>query len=603
MKKKNWFLVTMLLALALVLAACSGDKGKDKESSSGGEKPKDEEKVDTSAFPTAVENNDEAIKGGTLQVALVNDSPFKGIFSTELYEDAYDSEIMAFASNSLFDTKEDFLLSDTGIGSIKVDTDNKKVTVKIKKDVKWSDGEPLTIEDVIYPYEIIGHKDYTGIRYDGDFKNIVGASEYHSGKAKTISGLKKIDDQTLEISFKKLSPAIYNGGDGLWGYAAPKHYLKDVAIKDLIKSDKIRKTPVTLGAFKFDKIVNGESVQFLANEYYWKGKPKIDKIVLTTVPSTQISEGLKAGKYDLATSFKSTAYDSVKDLKNLTVLGRPELAYSYIGFKLGKWDSKKGESGENVTDPNAKMGDVKLRQAFAYAMDVEQVAAEYYGGLRTRANSLIPPVFSAFYDDSLTGFKYDPEKAIKLLDEAGYKDVDGDGLREDKNGKKLEIKLAAMAGDDKDEAMMQFYLQNWKDVGLNVVLTTGRLIEFNSFYDKVKADDKDIDVYQAAWGTGTNPSPGGIYARDASFSYSRFTSPELDKLLANIDSPEAIDPEVRGKAFKDWQNYMAEQAPVFPIYYRTEIMPVNKRVKNYNKDWVNYSDINELELTADAPIK
>ncbi|MFE6169307.1 oligopeptide ABC transporter substrate-binding protein [Viridibacillus arvi] len=600
MKKKNWFLVTMLLALVLVLAACSGDKGKDKESSSGGEKPKDEEKVDTSAFPTAVENNDEAIKGGTLQVALVNDSPFKGIFLAELYEDAYDSEIMDFASNGLYDTKEDFLISDKGIASLNVDADNNKVTVKIREGVKWSDGEPLTIEDVIYPYEIIGHKDYTGVRYDGDFKNIIGATEYHAGKAKTISGLKKIDDLTLEISFKKLSPAIYNGGDGLWGYAAPKHYLKDVAVKDLIKSDKIRKTPVTLGAFKFDKIVNGESVQFVANEHYWRGQPKVDKVVLTTVPSTQIAEGLKAGKYDIATSYRATNYDAVKDLKNLTVLGRKELAYSYVGFKLGKFDSKTGES---ITDSNAKMGDVNLRHAFAYAMDVEQVADEYFGGLRTRSNSLIPPVFSAFYDDSLEGFKYDPEKAKKLLDDAGFKDVDGDGLREDKNGKKLEIKLAGMAGDDKDEAMMQFYLQNWKDVGLNVVLTTGRLIEFNSFYDKVKADDKNIDVYMAAWGTGSNPSPLGLYGRDSSYNYSRFTSPELDKLLANIDSKEAIDPEYRAKAFKDWQIYMAEQAPVFPIYYRTEIMPVNKRVKNYNKDWVNASYLNELELTAEEPIK
>lgn len=192
MKKKNWFLVSMLLALVLVLAACGGDKDKKNESSGGGDKPKDEEKIDTSAFPVAVENNDEAIKGGTLQVALVNDSPFKGIFSAELYEDAYDSEIMAFASNSIFKTKEDFLISDEGIASLKVDADNKKVTVKIREGVKWSDGEPLTIDDVIYPYEIIGHKDYTGVRYDGDFKNIIGATEYHAGKAKTISGLKKL---------------------------------------------------------------------------------------------------------------------------------------------------------------------------------------------------------------------------------------------------------------------------------------------------------------------------------------------------------------------------------------------------------------------------
>lgn len=597
MKKRNWSLFAMLLALVLVLAACGGEK------ENGGEKEPTKEagiKPDTSKFSVAVDNKDEAIKGGTLQLALVNDAPFKGIFLAELYEDGFDSDIMEYASNSIFQTGEDFLITNKGIGALKVDTKNKRVKVTIRKDVKWSDGKDLTIDDVIYPYEIIGHKDYTGIRYDGDMKNIIGIEDYHAGKTKTISGLKKIDDYTLEISFKKLTPGIYTGGDGLWGYAAPKHYLKDEGIKDLIKSDKIRKHPVTLGTFKFDKIVNGESVQFVANEYYWKGKAKVDKVVLTTVPSTQIAEALKAGKYDIATSFKSTEYDSVKDAKNLTILGREDLGYSYIGFKLGKLNSK---TGINETDANAKMNDVNLRQAIAYAMDVEQVADEYFTGLRVRSNSLIPPIFKAFHDDKLEGYKYNPDKAIKLLDDAGFKDTDGDGLREDKNGKKLEIQLAAIAGGPKDDAMIEYYMQNWKEVGLNVVLTTGRLIEFNSFYDKVKADDKNIDMFMGNWGTASDPSPSGLYARDAAYNFSRFTSPELDKLLGKIDSAKSLDPGYRAKAFKDWQAYMDEQAPLVPIYFRTEIFPVNKRVKNLNKDWVDASDFNEIELTADAPIK
>lgn len=302
----------------------------------------------------------------------------------------------------------------------------------------------------------------------------------------------------------------------------------------------------------------------------------------------------------MASSIRATAFDSIKDLKNLTILGRPELSYSYMGFKLGKLNKK---SGENETDPNAKMNDIPLRQAIAYAMDIEQVTDVYYNGLKSRANSLIPPVFSAFYDDTLEGFKYDPEKAKKLLDDAGYKDVDGDGIREDKNGKKFELKLAAMQGDDKTEAIIQFYLQNFKDVGLNVVLTTGRLIEFNSFYDKVKADDKEIDMFMGAWSTGTNPSPSGIYAHDAEFNFSRFTSPELDKLLSDIDSPEAVDVDFRSKAFRDWQVYMAEQTSVFPIFYSIEIVPVNKRVKNYDINYVDPVQMQDWELTAEEPMK
>ena len=594
MNKKNWLLLTVLAAIMLVLAACGGgDKG--------GEKGKEKEQVDTSKFPLEVTNKDEAIKGGTLKVALQSDAPFKGLFLYEVYQDAYDAEILSYTSNSLFTTKEDFLIDDDGLAKLDVDEKAKKVTITIKKDVKWSDDQPLTAEDVIYPYYIIGDKDYTGVRYDTDFQNIVGAKEYHDGKAKDIKGIKKIDDHTVEISLNKISPAIYSGGDGLWGYAAPKHQLKDIAVKDLEKSEAVRKNPVTLGAFVINKIVKGESVEMVANKNYYKGQPKLDKVVIEVVPSASMAAALKAGKYDVAVpNYPANDYGSIKDFKNIEILGRPELAYSYIGFKLGKFDTKKSEV---VMDENAKMNDKSLRQAVAYAMNIEEVAKVYYDGLRTRGNSLIPPVFSSFYDDSLKGYKYDKKKAESLLEEAGYKDKDGDGFREDKDGKPLTIKLAGMSGSDKDEKIVQFYIQNWKDVGLKVELTTGRLIEFNSFYDKVKADDKEIDMYMAAWGTGTNPSPMGLYSKAASFNYSRYTSPELEDLLNDIDSAESLDPAHRAEAFRKWQEFMSDNANVVPMYFRTELIPVNKRVKNWSVDYLSKDGVEKVELTAEEPIK
>ena len=283
-------------------------------------------------FSVVLENEGEAIKGGTLQVALVNDSPFQGIFSYTLYEDAYDSEIMAFASNVLFKTDGDFLISE-GIASLEVDDTNNKATIKIQEGVKWSDGEPLKIEDLIQPYLIIGHPDYAGVRYDVDFQNIVGAVEYHDGKADTISGLKKVDETTLEISFNKVSPAIYSGGDGLWYYAEPSHIVKDIPVAELLENDAVRVNPVTLGAFKFEKIVPGESVKFARNENYWKGQSKLDGVIIKTVPRL-IAKALETGEYDMALSFPTSAYENVKDLKNITLLGRQELYYSYVGFKL-----------------------------------------------------------------------------------------------------------------------------------------------------------------------------------------------------------------------------------------------------------------------------
>lgn len=97
-----------------------------------------------------------------------------------------------------------------------------------------------------------------------------------------------------------------------------------------------------------------------------------------------------------------------------------------------------------------------------------------------------------------------------------------------------------MSGSDTDEAIAEYYRQNWKEVGLNVELTTGRLIEFNSFYDKVEADDPEIDMYMAAWKTGTNPSPSGLYGEGAEFNLSRFVSAELTEMLEDIDSEKSM---------------------------------------------------------------
>lgn len=603
--KKNWLFLSLLLMLLLILGACNSESTDSDTSETDKEAEVEETETedvenDSASLSMAVSNEGAVIEGGTLQVALVTNSPFQGILLAELYEDAYDADVMEFASNSIFDVNEKFMITDTGIAKLEVDEDNLKVKVTIQGDYKWSDGTALTADDLIYPYEIIGHPDYTGIRYDGDMQNIVGMVEYNAGQADTISGITKVDEKSIEIQFKKLSPAINYGGDGLWTYAAPKHQLSSIPVKDLLQSDAVRKNPVVLGPFVYDRIVNGESVQYVANEHYFKGKPKLEKVVLQVVPPTSIAEAMKAGQYDIALSYPSTQFEGVKDLKNITVLGRPELAYSYLGFKLGKYDTAQGIS---IMDSNAKMNDPELRKAIAYAMDIESVADRFYLGLRSRATSLIPPVFTDFFDANAEGYYYDAEKAKELLEAAGYKDVDGDGIREDKNGQPFSIRLASMEGSDTDEAIVEYYRQNWKEVGLNVELTTGRLIEFNAFYDKVEADDPEIDMYMAAWGTGTNPSPYGLYGKEAAFNFSRYVSDELSSILNNIDSPEAIDPTYRAEQFKLFNDYMYNSAHIIPMYFRTELIPVNNRVKNYDSTYGSTTEWHEVELVADAPVK
>ncbi|MGX7263545.1 oligopeptide ABC transporter substrate-binding protein [Enterococcus crotali] len=590
MKSKNLLgLITLTAVVAVTLAACGGGKKSD----SGN---KNVETEDISKFAMEVKNDKEAVKGGTLDVAVVSDTQFRGLFSEVYYEETYDNYYMRPSHESLFSYDKDFVITDEGPAKLDLDIENKKATVTLKKDIKWSDGETVTSDDLLYPYEVIGNKEYTGIRYDDDFTNIVGMEEYHDGKSDTISGIKKVDDLTIEISYKEVSPNLLQLSGGVYAAAMPKHVFKDIPIKDQVQSDAVRKNSVTFGPYYMSKIVTGEAVEYLPNEHYYKGKPKLDKIVFTNVPSSSIVEALKAKNYDLVYSMPTDVYPTYKDLDGYQMLGREELAYTYVGFKLGTFDKEKGEV---VTNPDAKMSDVKLRQAMGYAIDNDTVGEKFYNGLRSNATTLIPPVFKTLHDSEVKGYEYDLDKAKKLLDDAGYKDTDGDKLRENPKGEKLTINLASMSGGETAQPLTDYYLQQWKEIGLDVKLTTGRLIDFQAFYDKLKNDDPEIDVFQAAWGTGTAPSPAGLYGRNAAFNYSRFSSEENDKLLKAIDSKASFDDEKRKEAYDAWQEYMFEQAPVIPSLYRNQIMPVNDRVKSFTWNYEETKDFYTIELTAE----
>ena len=439
--------VVSVLIMMMVLMSC----GPGEKKSAGGDQGSQNIK-----FMTETQNNGNAVPGAVLSVAMVKDSPLVGIFNQAMYKDGYDGDIIDwFLGSYILDIDENFEVTDTGIATLSVDPENKKATIKIKDGMKWSDGQPIVADDIIYTYEVIGNKEYTGVRYSDESAKIVGMEDYKAGKASTISGIKKIDDKTVEISFKEMGQGIYTVGNGLERYAMPKHYLKDVPIKDLEKSEKIRSKVVVAGPYTISSIVPGESIELKGNPYYFKGKPKTDKVTIQVVNSQTITAAMKSGKYDIVLDIPTELYKTYKDLDNIDTLGRQELYYSYLGFKMGKYDKAKGE---NVVNPNAKVADLKLRQALAYGLDIKQMVKAFYDGLREKATSSVPPVFEKYYPKDLAGFPYDPEKAKKLLDEAGYKDVNGDGYREDKNGKPFEIKIAAMSGGDIAEPLVQFYI-------------------------------------------------------------------------------------------------------------------------------------------------
>ena len=577
---------------ALTLAAC-GSKEQSSSTSSNAGKTK---------YASEVTHDGTPIKGGTLKYAIVSSSPFSGIFADELSADTNDSTIGGLVDESMFEYDENRKLTNTGLASIEFDVENKTATVTLNsKDYKWSDGQPVTIDDYIFAYQAIGNKDYTGVRYDDDYKNVVGMEEYHDGKADSVSGLEKVDDYTVKIHFKEMSPSMQLAGGSVCAYIMPKHIFKDIPEAEWEKSEYVRGTKfVGLGQFKIESIVAGESVTLVPNEHYYKGVAKVDKVVMEVVSPDNIVSEMKAGNYDIAT-MPNSQYEAYKDLTNVTLLSAQASAYEYIGFHLGKYDK---EAGKNVTDPNAKMADVKLRQAMAYALDIDAAGQNLYNGLQHSSNSIIIPFFNDIYNKEQEGFTYNPEKAKQLLDEAGYKDVDGDGLRENKDGSKLQINFAARTRDEANESLVQQYLNWWKEIGLDVKLYTGRTIELNSFYDKVQADDPEIDVFAAGWSTGYDPNPSGLFGETAQFNFERYVDAEGTAIMDKISSTESFDSAKNVEFYKEWQKYVHDKAFIFPTLVGESITAVNKRVKYYDVNLGSQkSALYQVELTSDTGAK
>lgn len=594
MMKRKWLWLPTA-AVALTMAACGSKTTTPTTTTEGADKSK---------FVSEITHDGEPIKGGTLKYAIVSSSPLKGVFMDELSQDVTDSTVGDMIDAPMFEYDDNRKLVNSGLASISFDVEGKTATVKLNsQDYKWSDGEKVTIDDYIFAYEGIGHKDYTGVRYDRDYENIEGMDEYHNGSASTISGLEKLDDYTVKIHYKEMIPSMQLAGGAVCSYIMPKHVFSKIPVADWEQSDAVRgKSFVGLGAFTIESMVPGESVTMVANPNYFKGRPNIDKLVMEVVSPDNIVSEMKAGKYDIA-SMPSAQYESFKDLTNVTFVSSLDSAYEYIGFKLGKWDQ---EQGKNVLSENPKMGDVALRQAIAYAIDPDTAGKNLYNGLQHGTNSIIIPFFKDIYNKDQEGFAYNPEKAKKLLDDAGYKDVDGDGLRENKDGSKLTINFAARKRDDANESLIQQYLLWWKEVGLDVQLHTGRTIEVNSFYDKIQADDPEIDMFAGGWSTGYDPNPSGLFGEKAKFNLQRYTSAEGNALMEKISSTEAFDNSKNIQFYKEWQKYVHDNAFIFPTITGEKVTAVNKRVKYFDTKLGSNnekSSMAKLQLTANEPVK
>lgn len=580
--------VSLLFMMSVLLVAC-GDDLSESEAGSGdaetegveSEEADENEVFDYEDFPRAVSNDGEPTGEGALQIGYSSSTPFEGTLNYNFYTGVPDMTMIGFFDESVFTSDENMQFTNEGAIHFDMNEEDNTVTFTVAEDVYWHDGEPLTIQDYVASYEVIGHPDYDGVRGSTDgFTLIEGYDEYRAGEADDISGIEVIDDQTAIFTYEELAPSLTSGG--FWFYAFPEHHYEGVEIEDMASAPETRENPIGIGPYKVDSIEPGESISLSRFEDYWRGEPQLDGLEVRVIDPSSIANAMESGDIDVAASFPTNQLPDVYDMEGVEWLAQVQNSYGYIGFKLGEWDEE-NERVDHKPD-EMKMGDVELRRAMWHALDFDAMGEQFFNGMAWKASSLISPMHESFYKEDMDVPEYDPDEANRILDEAGYEDTDGDDFRETPEGEPLEINYLAMSGGDVAEPFANYLMQSWREIGLNISLVSSRLTEFNTFYDMVENDDPVIDIYEASWDVGTDVNPDQFYGADAAFNYTRYESDRNTELLEQGNSQEALDIERRIEIYNEWQELMAEEIPVIPTLNFAYVIPVSENVVNWSEE-------------------
>jgi len=475
-----------------------------------------------------------------------------------------------------------------------------EVTFKLRKGVTWSDGQPLTADDVVFTWQLFMNPK-SGVAVDLEKKwakveakdaNTV-VFTMHSENSAKASGIEDFKDQKGPV----IDP---NYLFGLYAETCifPKHVLGPIVGDDPVKSDKVEglkdsdyaRNPIGTGPYVLKDWTAGTSMTLEARDTYYRGNPKIKNVVFTFVPkSDTLIAQLKAGEIDVITQ------DAI-DVKDSPVLDAIETAQAFYIT---------GTTWEHIdcNCENEILKDKAVRQALMYGIDRQELIDKVFLGKTEPVNSAILS-WSWAYNPKAPVYAYDPAKAEQLLEQAGW--VKGaDGIRE-KDGKKLALKYGST-----DSPMRMKCSPLLKDqlAKIGVDLTIEHMPGKVWFAQEGPLTQGTYELGQYAWVGGYDPGADNKYSYHSiniptkengyqGGNYPRWSNKESDKLLdaglATLDKAE------RTKIYQDWQVIFNTELPTLPLFARPNTTAASKRLKNIKPGMSSIGEtwnIHEWELS------
>jgi peptide/nickel transport system substrate-binding protein len=431
-------------------------------------------------------------------------------------------------------------------------------TIKLKEGLLWSDGEPLTAEDLVFTYQMI----------EDPANNLIQGSAI----AEALESVELVDDLTFTLTFSspKPFPEDMAGSPGL-STILPEHVFGPVYEADgsIEFADANLEPTVFSGPYVLSEWRAGEQMTFTANPSYVLGAPPISTVIIRFFPDTDSQfAAFAAGQLDIVPNLSEGDIPRVAamsdDVEIVTVFG---------GYIESLWLNVRTEEYPEVGHP--ALQDVNVRHAIRYAINREAITEQLLAGATSPTDSIYAR--SPFENPDLGVTEYNPEEANRLLDEAGWVDSDGDGVR-DKDGVPLELRYSTTTAGWRTniQAVVQ---QDLAAVGIGSILEAFPASEFfgtwaNSGINAVGA----YDLAQYANNTAlTNPANVTIYEalncsqrvneeNQGGQNFTGFCSEEMD--AASDVTLTSLDADERLQAAYTIQQIMKDEAPLINLFPR-----------------------------------
>ena len=525
MKKRIGKAVSLLLAAAVIITmtGCSSS---------------DQVKGDTIESSPAETSADEKIVniGVTDSLGSINPFVIDQTFINKYAVDLQFLPLIEFDENLNFE----YILAD----SITTQ-DNKNFIVHINDNAVWSDGNPITAQDVEYSFlrlasPIVANATLVYNVFEG-----VGDDGFVEEGASEVSGVKVLDEKTIQFTTKDtMSLITFQSAYACYLHTMPKHVIEQYGEDQLTTADWFNHPDVVSGPFMVTDYDADHYISYTANKNYWKGAPKIDKLNIKIIDSSQVYAGLKAGEIDVThhamTSIPQEDIDSIEALENVdAVYGSPV-------------------TNQSVFIQTANIPDVRVRQALVYAIDRQKILDELLKGHGEVVEGFISSA-SPYYDSSIEAMPYDLEKAKSLLEEAGW-----DGSQT--------LRFYVNSGDGTFVNAAQIMVAQWAQAGIKVEVQTVDLATLMSI-----AGSTDYDMFAVQYTyPPIDPSVDIAWLLNGKGSWTGYSDEAIYNALANVAS--AKDAEEIKDLYSVIDKKVQEDVPMFSAYIISAQGAVSKRL-------------------------